>query len=632
MTLPSGVITQQERGTVNIFDIAKRIAAVASVAYEHKSYRDQYKRLDRGALTADVSFHSVLSNVDDYRPQTGYRIRAYLSDIKTMMTAIEEAAYPWLQRELAYQLHYLKELHIELFSNIQQVHLAAQEYVKLRDELPQTEHKKFRAQGEGDITLETVKSINEREQQARTQIHSQWIDVLFNHPKRYLLFYQLARSEDMAIVTLEEAFLEAHKGIEEFGKEIKESPDHIWRYPPIVAGTLMDIGIVKENDRLLLRFMLDIAQLRSKDEWQELYFIAGIAIAAFSLFMGPGGMIILSLADIVLGTHSGWREFERQQENDYALTAQAFAQGMPLTDRTSDYGPFALQVAAALLSAFQLPRMIKDLRLARAAEQQVLRETEQSLKAESKEIISSELRGIAKEDKNLPPIIDDEKRGLTKPNSEDRATKVEEYPQATPKADAQTTTSKGTKGRGGRSQKAKGNLPDVRDQFSFREYIEGDISVKEASGFLGVPGEVQTYRDISAQARVSSNMGDDAGHLIGNRFGPPGDERNLSLQNWQSNRFGTFRDLEDYWAMKLHEGTRIEVRVRDFTRKGDVRPYYRKVEWTEIATDETRIKDELIFGNFETSKSRTARQVQPTVDGSEPASVIDIKRQSDSRF
>src|SRR5437870_2937171 len=60
-----------------------------------------------------------------------------------------------------------------------------------------------------------------------------------------------------------------------------------------------------------------------------------------------------------------------------------------------------------------------------------------------------------------------------------------------------------------------------------------------------------------AQKKMAGGTGDDAGHLIGNRFGAPGGRENLSPQNWKANRFGTYKDLENLWARKRL--TNIEV-------------------------------------------------------------------------
>lgn len=156
-------------------------------------------------------------------------------------------------------------------------------------------------------------------------------------------------------------------------------------------------------------------------------------------------------------------------------------------------------------------------------------------------------------------------------------------------------------------------LPDISKNFKFKTYVKNDKVYKEASGRLGIPGKVKTHRSKSAQASVSSGTGDDAGHLIGNRFGAPGDQINLEPQNWISNRGGTFKHLEDGWERKLQEGWGIEVTVVDISKKSTDRPFMRRVEWTEISPTGQRTTHSLDYANPHTAKSREMREIEPTV-------------------
>ena len=161
-----------------------------------------------------------------------------------------------------------------------------------------------------------------------------------------------------------------------------------------------------------------------------------------------------------------------------------------------------------------------------------------------------------------------------------------------------------------------GPLPDVRGNFRFREFERNGKSYKEGSGRLGVPGRVQTFRETGAQRGVSAGTGDDAGHLIGNRFGATGGPENLSQQNWIANRYGSYKGLEDDWAERLRQGSDIEVTVTDVTRPGEDRPFMRDVSWAETLPDGTVRKEQLTFMNSHTPKSRTAQDIPPTnVDG-----------------
>lgn len=174
------------------------------------------------------------------------------------------------------------------------------------------------------------------------------------------------------------------------------------------------------------------------------------------------------------------------------------------------------------------------------------------------------------------------------------------------------------------AEAAAKTLPDISKHFRFRQFERNGNLVHEASGRLGIPGNVMRHRSRSAQRSVSSGTGDDAGHLIGDRFGAPGGRENLTPQNWIANQKGTFHDLEDAWAAKLKQGTGIEVKVSDVTKKGEDRPFMRKVEWSEITPTGVTTRHELTFANTHTPKSRDQRGIGPTVSSPQSNNVIDV--------
>jgi hypothetical protein len=147
---------------------------------------------------------------------------------------------------------------------------------------------------------------------------------------------------------------------------------------------------------------------------------------------------------------------------------------------------------------------------------------------------------------------------------------------------------------------------DVRAQYRYRTYQKNGKTYKQASGRLGMPREVVEHRDPWSQTQVSQGTGDDAGHLIGNRFGASGEEENLSRQNWIANRFGNYKALEDLWAEMRHRGIEIDVWVTDVTKAGEDRPFWRNVKWTEYYLDGMEIEHEVDFANTSSQKSRAA--------------------------
>lgn len=391
MALPSDtseIITCQDRGTADtsLPGIVARLTDVARVAYGQGGYAE----LDWGAGAVPKEdpnrmvsgrFIGVLSLVKAYRPYTGYRTKPYLSDLHTLINAIEQRAPHWLARQLNAQMSQLENQRLRHFSDIGQVRSIARDYVQLRDKLAPIEHETREVSAApGDISVvevETARSIRDREEQARRHFQNEWVDLLFNHPRRHRLFNELARSELTAHEAIENAFRDARDGMHNFQDEIAENPGHIWRYPPIILGVLSDLGLVDMaapdlKDDPFIRYMRDIARLRSEKWWESTLFVAGILIVTVSLTLAvPAGAaaiaagIVVNAVDIGLAAHSGWKKFETERENEYAAAAQAFAQGQPLTERASSYGPIALEGAVALLGAFSTVRDARRLSDAR---------------------------------------------------------------------------------------------------------------------------------------------------------------------------------------------------------------------------------------------------------------------------
>jgi beta-galactosidase GanA len=153
---------------------------------------------------------------------------------------------------------------------------------------------------------------------------------------------------------------------------------------------------------------------------------------------------------------------------------------------------------------------------------------------------------------------------------------------------------------------------DVRGQYIFKTWTTNGKTYKQARGWLGMPGQVREFRSAYQQSKLAAGTGDDAGHLIGNRFGAPGGVENLNPQNWKSNRCGTYKDLENRWAQKRLNDVDVFVQVTDVTRPGETRPFMRNVQWIErFQQHETR--DEIVFANAHTPESREAQNVPVTL-------------------
>src|SRR5215469_11209412 len=133
------------------------------------------------------------------------------------------------------------------------------------------------------------------------------------------------------------------------------------------------------------------------------------------------------------------------------------------------------------------------------------------------------------------------------------------------------------------------SLTDISNRFVWKpRWKAGSFEYEELSGELGVPGKVMTHRSRHMQEMMSGGTGEHAGHRIGIQFGAPGDARNLSLQNPNTNTYaprelhvifrgpgGSYLRLESEWAEKLQAGQRIWVSVRDKYRCSEMRPISR---------------------------------------------------------
>jgi hypothetical protein len=162
-------------------------------------------------------------------------------------------------------------------------------------------------------------------------------------------------------------------------------------------------------------------------------------------------------------------------------------------------------------------------------------------------------------------------------------------------------------------------MTDISSRFIFRQWSIDNYSYVQASGELGIPGQVQTHRDKRAQKLVSAGTGEHAGHLIAIQFGAPGDDRNLGLQNPNMNTFapkkyqeaflgpgGSYYDLESSWKELLLDGWRIHVTITDKYRRNEDRPFTRNVSWIESSPSGENRSNDLDFGNFGSPQKQAA--------------------------
>jgi len=180
---------------------------------------------------------------------------------------------------------------------------------------------------------------------------------------------------------------------------------------------------------------------------------------------------------------------------------------------------------------------------------------------------------------------------------------------------------------------ADGNAPRQTTQAITYEIIQQGSEIwKIAQGDLRVMPQDQRLRDESSQVKVSGGTGDDAGHLIGNLFGGSGGAENLSPQNWIQNRYGTFRAQERRWQGQILNGAQVWAKVIDKYRQGEDRPYVREVESRSTIQGQETITNKLTFGNFQTARSRTAREISPSVATPQSNNLISVDFQKRQRI
>lgn len=215
---------------------------------------------------------------------------------------------------------------------------------------------------EAELVEMDVAAKKQAEKEAAAKANDPVLSLLFMQPNRRTLFPRLAKSREETRAALEEALEEATRGLNEFHVSVKSDLRHIWRYPPVVVGTLGALGVAKEEP--LMRFMVEVARLRSEAEDRSL-FVGSIAIALASLTILSGPLVpfLLALDSAVSGLYA-YHEYEREAENDLGRAAGVLGLGEEFTDRPSNYGPVLLLAAGAFLNGSLLLSKLNPLRFA----------------------------------------------------------------------------------------------------------------------------------------------------------------------------------------------------------------------------------------------------------------------------
>jgi hypothetical protein len=115
--------------------------------------------------------------------------------------------------------------------------------------------------------------------------------------------------------------------------------------------------------------------------------------------------------------------------------------------------------------------------------------------------------------------------------------------------------------------------------------------IKAASGQLKPdPAKARNpyaQRVVGGADRLDTDVG---GHLIANRFGGPGDYKNLVPLDANLNN-GAWKQMENGWAKARQQGKIVEVDVRPVYEGSSVRPSKIYVAWTEDGEPYGRVFD-----------------------------------------
>ena len=171
---------------------------------------------------------------------------------------------------------------------------------------------------------------------------------------------------------------------------------------------------------------------------------------------------------------------------------------------------------------------------------------------------------------------------------------------------------------------AETNRQDISERYNYSQFTRTDgAQIKQVSGQLGVPGDVETHRDEYQQRKMSGASGDHASHLVGDQFGARGDSPNLSSGNQHIN-LNSYKNLESSWANSLKDGSQIDVAVKDVSKPDEDRPFMRNVKWREADADGVKSEYELDFANTHSPESRLKQNIASTVPEGTNAEIIDL--------
>ena len=283
-------------------------------------------------------------------------IVSYLRDLEIVSSSVRREAFAFLSSALAQNRVILGQLENEMLGGQTPEYL----YLIARHLEPEKI-----STVEGDFFVVSDADRVDGFHKALAHIDHSHLAIILSHPQRRQILSGLRGSTEQSRQGLMRLFAEARTAMDRFQNELRERPEDIWRYGPIVtAGVIRFIETLDWTPgqrHLLIQFMLEIARLKSRDSLGDALFVIGmlLSVAAIALSGGTFGAVILG-ADLIFGasaaSRNAYEEYLRERQNAYAETASALQQGVPLTDRRTNFSGVYLDAAGVLISGYFLSK------------------------------------------------------------------------------------------------------------------------------------------------------------------------------------------------------------------------------------------------------------------------------------
>ncbi len=300
----------------------------------------------------------------------------FIKDVMLIKREVERVAIPWLKKQTKFMELKLAQNKEILLNDLSSLKANIEAFLIIRELQEKTLIEKetspapfpvlnFWKEKRRPITYETKTSKIERTKIALEEVGDRRLYLLLNHPEGWSLLEKLRSSDYLGKNALNEEFNTALIGLERFRSELENNPGHLWRYPPLIIGTLKELlSEVQEkfdNNQYFLEIMTLCGKRISETAWDKLKDVAGMLLLIFSglSLIGVGfRALFISLVDFSLASFSTWKDFEKAYENNLGFDAQAFSNEKVFTFGKQNYLPGTIDIilafAGVYLDAFEL--------------------------------------------------------------------------------------------------------------------------------------------------------------------------------------------------------------------------------------------------------------------------------------